>query len=334
MNILWSASIDLHGKQDSPNYIALSNIINFPPKMLYQNVNKKTLGLFSDNYFTTAYISAERVLEQVQSLLITIPHITSFFSMELIHPALFIPKEIEQKIKKKKQKANDGKKGNGDGCRSFFDELKKKRGKLELDKFEEIEDTRLNEYNENNKLYFASDKNNEQKEQENIPDDETAILQYELKRKRPKMETTKNVSTISTNNINKSDNINMDISNNDYPINILFKLLDSSLYLTSKKLISHLLLVIYNILINSAKKEHAYANFTKWIYAENLQYIINNEEEHIQNDSSDANINISDIVSGNTNEKNENDDNHIKDNQSNEENNEGNISTSSNREGH
>ncbi|SCN60689.1 E3 ubiquitin-protein ligase, putative [Plasmodium chabaudi adami] len=331
MNILWSASIDLHGKSDSPNYMALSNIINFPPKMLYQNVNKKTLGLFSDNYFTTSYISAERVLEQVQSLLITIPHITSFFSMELIHPALFIPKEVEQKIKKKKQKANDGKRGSIDGCRSFLDELERKRDKLELDQFEDTEDIRLNEYNENNKFDNASNKNNEQKEQENIPDDETAILEYELKRKRPKMETSKTVSTISTNN-NKNDIINFDKLNNDYPINILFKLLDSSLYLTSKKLISHLLSVIYNILINSSKKEYAYANFTKWVYAENLQYIINNAEELIQNDNTDGNINGSEIIASNTNGKNENDDSNIKDNQNNEDNNEENGSTSSNKD--
>ncbi|CAD2088837.1 E3 ubiquitin-protein ligase, putative [Plasmodium vinckei brucechwatti] len=332
MNILWSASIDLHGKSDSPNYIALSNAINFPPKMLYQNVNKKTLGLFSDNYFTTSYISAERVLEQVQSLLITIPHITSFFSMELIHPALFIPKEIEHKIKKKKQKPSDGKKGSIDGCRSFLDELERKRDKLELDQFEDTEDIRLNEYNENNKFDNVSNKNNEQKEQENIPDDETAILEYELKRKRPKMETPKTVNTTFTNNINKNDIINLEKLNNDYPINILFKLLDSSLYLTSKKLISHLLSVIYNILINSAKKEYAYANFTKWIYAENLQYIISNAEELIQNDSADVNANGSEIIASNTNGKNENNDNNIKDNQNNEDNNEGNTYTSSNKD--
>lgn len=45
MNILWCASADLHAKKNNPSIVYL-NSINFPPKMLYYNMNKKHYGLF------------------------------------------------------------------------------------------------------------------------------------------------------------------------------------------------------------------------------------------------------------------------------------------------
>lgn len=142
--------------------------------MLYYNMNKKHYGLFSDNYFITASISSERVLEQVQSLLITVPHISSFFCTFLIHPSYFMPNDLDENMITNNDKGNET--NINQGNHNFMDVP------YYGDKM--IKNEKTDGEKKNNEIINYQKEKDVEEEKEY--DDEAVILEYELKRKKTK----------------------------------------------------------------------------------------------------------------------------------------------------